>query len=67
MSRFHGGLKEMLQIRRGPATGRGWPLRGRYVGGAARFSEDPEAWCMTRHEAEEKIKRQGKVVLPKDS
>ncbi len=66
MTRVHGGLKEMLRLRMAPATGRGWPIGGRYVGGAARFSKDPKAWCMTANEAKEKIKRQGKVVLPKD-
>ena len=59
----HGGLKEVIESGKSPSLGRSWPLGGRYVSGAARFSKDPEAWCSTRREAEEKIKRQGKVVL----
>lgn len=66
MSRSHGGIAEILATKQFPGVQMGWPTEGRYVSGAARFSKDPEAYCMTRHDAEEKIKRQGKVVLPKD-
>jgi len=44
----------------------GWPAGGRYVSGAARFENDPQAYCVTRQEAIEKIKRQGKEILLAD-
>jgi hypothetical protein len=37
-----------------------WPAgTQRYISGAARFSNDPQAWCSTMKEAEEKIRRRG--------
>jgi hypothetical protein len=57
----HGGLEEMLRERRCCAVGgRGWDRRnkgGEYVSGLADYAGDPEAFCRTRVEAEEKMKR----------
>lgn len=43
-----------------PGTMIRWPAnRNRYISGAARFSNDPQAWCGSMEEAKEKIKRRG--------
>jgi len=58
-----GKLHEILESGQAPAFRSRWPLKGRYVSGLARFPGDKEAYCSTRAEVHEKVKRQGKVVL----
>ena len=68
MSKLHGGIEEIIRTGKCPATKVGWrPKRkevsrkgdGCYVSGLADFSGDPDAFCSTRYEAEEKMKRKG--------
>jgi hypothetical protein len=59
----HGGLDEMLRLRKAPSVKRGWPENGCYVSAAAEFPGDPKANFATKHAAVEAVKRQGKGIV----
>ena len=40
-----------------------WPIGGRYVSGAAKYSGDPDGFCPSRSDAIEKIKRRGHEAI----
>jgi hypothetical protein len=56
-------MEEILKEKKAPGVKSNWPTEGRYVSGLAEYSGDPNAFCLTREDAEEKRKRQGKVLI----
>jgi hypothetical protein len=70
-SPLNAGLQGILESREVPEGRVGWGATrkrrkgatrkgaGEYVSGLADYSGDPGAFCATRHEAEEKLKRKG--------
>ena len=66
--RKHGGIDEICRLRQSPGVYVSWGARkagtrkrgnGEYVSGLADYVGDPKAFCSTRSEAEDKLKRKG--------